>query len=168
MKTQVNKLEANAMATKRWRTRLKRAMTMLDKLERQRKRLEAAPKVPSAKAAPSVPEKSMPWCERCGSYHYRTTPHIEPIVNEVIEDLSKPAPPPPSLDTAIPDFLKRGIAAQKAVDDIIAAEQIKAEQAEAKKQKTAGRIAKMKAVKSGDTKKMPLTGKAALEMIRNG
>ena len=57
MKTQVNKLEANAMATKRWRTRLNRAMTMLDELDRQRKRLEAAPKVPLAKAAGSVARK---------------------------------------------------------------------------------------------------------------
>jgi hypothetical protein len=48
------------------------------------------------------------------------------------------------------------------------AEQIAAEQAETKKKKAQGRIAKMKAKKSGETRKMPLTGKAALEAIRNG
>ena len=55
----INKLDHNAAAIKRWRSRLKRAMTMLDKLEKQRKRLEAKPKmvVPSPGAARLIPEK---------------------------------------------------------------------------------------------------------------
>jgi hypothetical protein len=36
-----------------------------------------------------------------------------------------------------------------------------------KKAKTAARIAKLKAAKSGDTKRMPLSGKAAMERILN-
>ena len=64
-------------------------------------------------------------------------------------------------DNGIPDFLRR-----PKLDPV--AEQIKAEQAETKKKKAAGRIAKMKAKKSGETKKMPLTGRAALDAIRNG
>ena len=47
------------------------------------------------------------------------------------------------------------------------AEQIKAEQEATKKQKARGRIEKMKAKQRGDLKKMPLSGKAALEHIRN-
>jgi hypothetical protein len=60
----------------------------------------------------------------------------------------------------IPDFLRRQSSPE--------AEQIKAEQAAVKKAKAAGRIAKMKAKKSGETRKMPVSGKAALDLIRNG
>jgi hypothetical protein len=66
---------------------------------------------------------------------------------------------PPKDDLGIPDFLRRS-----KPDPV--AEQIKQEQAETKKIKAAGRIAKMKAKKSGETKKMPLTGKAAIAAIR--
>jgi hypothetical protein len=50
----------------------------------------------------------------------------------------------------------------------VIADQIREEQATTKKAKAQGRIAKMKAKKSGDTRKMPLSGKAALDLIRNG
>jgi hypothetical protein len=73
----------------------------------------------------------------------------------------EPAQSPAALDTAIPDFLKAGQG-----DPV--AEQIRAEQAEIKRRKSAGRIAKMKAKQSGETRKMPLTGRAALDAIRNG
>src|SRR5258707_12937126 len=48
MTKKIDKLEHNATALKRWRTRLKRAITMIDKLERQRKRLEAKATQPKA------------------------------------------------------------------------------------------------------------------------
>lgn len=81
---------------------------------------------------------------------------IETVMRETtgIPDLKVP-------DTSIPDFLKR------TKDDEVA-DQIKAEQAAIKKAKAAGRIAKMKAKQRGDLKKMPLTGRAALDAIRNG
>jgi hypothetical protein len=76
-----------------------------------------------------------------------------------------PASPPDlavahPLDTAIPAFLQR-----KKLEPAAAA--IVAEQAETKRLKARGRIAKMKAKSSGETKRMPLTGRAALEAIRN-
>jgi hypothetical protein len=82
-----------------------------------------------------------------------------PVLLEKLEQLA-PA------DDDIPAFLRRGQAAQQAADTVIA-EQIKAEQAATKKRKAAGRIATMKAKKAGDTRKMPLTGRAALAAIRS-
>jgi hypothetical protein len=143
MKQGVNKLDHNAAAIKRWRSRLKRAMTAIDKLEKQRKRLEAKPQVPLELpgAARVAPEKLVP---------HRPAAHpVEVSTSDVADDL------------AIPSFLQR-----KKLDPVAA--EIVAEQAAIKKQKAQGRIAKMKAKQSGETKKMPLTGKAALEAIRNG
>lgn len=80
-----------------------------------------------------------------------------------IENVGSVAPIPKKLLTLdeldIPTFLQR---------DKAAAAEVAAEQADIKKRKAAGRIAKMKAKQSGETKRMPLTGKAALEAIRNG
>ena len=64
----------------------------------------------------------------------------------------------PEIDTSIPAFLRRK------PDPV--AEQIAAEQKDLKRRKAQGRIATMKAKKSGETRKMPLTGKAALAAIR--
>lgn len=127
-------LEQNAEALKRWRTRLKRAMTAIDKLERQRKRLEAKPPVVK-------------------------TPPVE------ITPPVAPAPPvetkPPVDALVLPSFLDR-----TKVDPV--AEQIREEQADTKRRKARGRIEKMKAKQRGDLKKMPLTGRAAMDAIRNG
>jgi len=114
---------------KRWRTRLNRAVTAINKLERQRKRLLAAP----TKAKPPI--KSVP---------------------ELAAEMVGVKPD----DLSIPGFLQR-----KKLDPV--AEQIAAEQAETKKLKARGRIEKMKAKRSGDLKKMPLSGKAALAAIDN-
>ena len=67
-------------------------------------------------------------------------------------------------EPAIPDFLRRTVVAK--AKDAEAAEAIRRELAERKTAKARGRIAKMKAVQAGDTKRMPLTGKAALAAIR--
>lgn len=69
-------------------------------------------------------------------------------------------------DLEIPPFLQR-VAASKARDQQAGAE-IKTAQAEKKKLKSQVRIETMKAKQRGDLKKMPLTGRAALEAIRNG
>jgi hypothetical protein len=138
----MNKLEANAIALKRWRTRLKRALTAIDKLERQRKRLETRARNDLAIA----PVGSKP-------------PAPKPLpVESLLDGLDKLAP---ADDLAIPTFLQR-----RKLDPV--AEQIKSEQEETKRKKAQGRIAKMKAKARGDLKKMPLTGKAALEAIRQG
>lgn len=140
----LNQLDHNAAAIKRWRTRLKRAMTMLDKLERQRRRIEKA----TFRLAK----------EKGESYPIAMTLSRLPDVTvvEVVKD-----PPVAEIDTSIPAFLAR-----KKLDPV--AQQIEQEQQDTKRKKSAGRIAKMKAKQSGATRKMPLTGKAALEAIRNG
>jgi len=144
----------------RWKTRLKRAMTTLDKLEKQKKRI--------AKAAASPPRK-LPEAvaDQIAGYHpdQSDAERIKrgALVDKPAENSAPVAPPQKQLDDlGIPDFLRR----QSNPDPV--AEQIREEQAETKRRKAVGRIAKMKAKKSGETKKMPLSGKAALDAIRNG
>lgn len=67
-------------------------------------------------------------------------------------------------DLAIPDFLQRKRDGER--KDKETADKIRAEQAERKTLKARGRIATMKAKQSGETRRMPLTGRAALEAIR--
>ena len=69
-----------------------------------------------------------------------------------------PPPPAPELNDEMPDFLRRS------KPDAVG-QQIAAEIAERKKAKSRGRIATMKAKKSGETKRMPLEGKDALKAI---
>jgi hypothetical protein len=146
----------------RWKTRLKRAMTAIDKLEKQRKRLVKASTVrASVPAHPTVDSETT----------LGAVPP-SPIANSVVPcykgvNCNWPACPAPcdgrpgterSIDTSIPSFLRRS--------PNPVAEAIKVEQAETKRLKAQGRIAKMKAKQSGETRKMPLTGKAALAAIR--
>jgi hypothetical protein len=145
--TNLNKMEQNAAATKRWRTRLKRAMTMLDKLEKQRKRLERAVDLAIAPKGATKPQARPP----------KAPSLAETIMRQIAEPQPAPSPAPPA-DLAIPSFLRR--------EPDPVAEQLKAEQAETKRLKARGRIATMKAKQSGETRKMPLTGKAALAAIR--
>ena len=74
-----------------------------------------------------------------------------------------PPPSPPELPD-IPDFLRRSKAAEDR-DAKVRAE-IEAEVAARKAAKTKARIAKMKANLSDETRRMPLTGRAALKRIR--
>jgi len=81
-----------------------------------------------------------------------------------------PMPPvevaPPAGDSLdIPGFLARDPKADAAARDAKAREQIAADIAERKRAKSRGRVERMKAKKSGDAKRMPLTGKAALAAI---
>jgi len=156
---------------KRWKTRLKRTMTMLDKLEKKRNRLAAKALV--AKHLDPVLEQLAgltirPKAEKVVVFEPEP---ISPVIDEI---MSKPPSETEMAahdrvleDSGIPAFLRRGQAAQAAADKVIA-DSIREEQATAKKAKAQGRIAKMKAKKAGDLKKMPLSGKAALDAIRNG
>lgn len=85
----------------------------------------------------------------------KAKPPAKPEPPEIVE------PPKGEIDTSIPAFLQR-----KKPDPV--AEQIRQDQADAKRRKTAGRIATMKAKRNGETRKMPLTGKAALAAIDAG
>jgi hypothetical protein len=147
MKTPIEKLEHNAAALKRWRTRLKRALSQVDKLEKQRRRLlAAANKVVPLDAILAV-----------------APPMIEQVVSQFDEPLLPPTvvtTPAPAADLAIPSWL------QRTPDP--AAEQLKQEQAELKKAKARARIETMKAKQRGDLKRMPLSGRDALKAIREG
>lgn len=134
-------------AIKRWQSRLQRAMTMLRKFENQRKRIEAAAKKPTRpRAHASIGDPST----------------LGVAIQESIKDQGIAAKTA-VIDTEIPAFLRR----EKATLDPAATEILK-EQEETKRKKARGRIEKMKAKQRGDLKKMPLSGKAALEAIRNG
>jgi hypothetical protein len=124
----------------KWKTRLKRAMTMIGKLERQRKRL-ANPR-PSGQRYPIV---------------MKIMRSADATLVEVVKD----KPPVKSDDLDLPPFLDRSKLEPASVE-------IAREQAETKKRKAKGRIEKLKAKQRGDLKKMPLSGKAALDHIDNG
>jgi hypothetical protein len=70
-------------------------------------------------------------------------------------------PPAPKDDLSVPTFLQR---AKNPADEVAKAE-ILAAQAEHKKRKAVSRTAKRKAAAKGETRKMPLSGKAALAYI---
>ena len=137
-------LEQNTAALKRWRTRLKRAMSMLEKLERQRKRLEA----------PRPLETPRPRGHALITDLKNT---LGPAIHEAAVDAgvikeTKPA------DLDLPPFLDRS-----KIEPATA--QLAQEIAATKKQTTKGRIEKMKAKKAGKLSAMPLTGKGALDFI---
>lgn len=153
-------IESIDASLKRWKTRLKRAVSTIDRLEKQRKRLEmktrgehrdtsgrqgarpARPVSPPQAQAAEV-EKRQDTIGRAAE------PRQATVKAEPARD-----------DLGIPEFLRR-----QAPDPAI--EQIREEQAAIKTAKARGRIEKMKAKQRGDLKKMPLSGRAALDHIRN-
>jgi hypothetical protein len=136
---------------------------MIEKLEKQRKRIEKAAAANFTAMVQSRRSPPRPAAIREAAHDQR----IGKLITETIADQGlspkperKPEPAPvAAIDTSIPDFLQR-----KKLDPV--AEQILQEQQDLKRRKSAGRIAKMKAKAKGDLKKMPLTGKAALDAIR--
>lgn len=171
------------------KTRVKAAMTRLEKLERQRRRLLAKTLVGEtidkiAKAFPPAPVVTHvtvhPANIESAMLYGKTQTMGVVHAAEPVQSLQLPSPTVGD-GLGIPDFLKRqdaaaadAVKAEQADIDIPvtmkpdAVEELRAELAERKKAKARGRIAKLKAKKSGDTKKMPLTGKAALALINNG
>ena len=147
------------LAIARWKTRLRRAMTAIDKLEKQRKRLV----LKQAEAALLIPV-----------HVDRPPPPLTPKEMRQIEAKPPPVAPPVPVTRVIdpvpdlvPDFLRRGVAAQKAVDEVIA-EQIKEEQATLKKRKAAGRIATMKAKKARGHQAHAVEREGRSRQMRNG
>jgi hypothetical protein len=141
---QLAKVEADIV---RWQRRVRRAVNAVTRLGKQKDRL-------LKRIATVVPV---------------TAPRTEPVVTPA------PKPPTPAVAPAaaasadrldIPGFLQR-TAEGKAKDDAAAA-QIKADQAETAKRRKAGQDTRRKATNRGETRKMPLTGKAALAAIRAG
>jgi hypothetical protein len=129
------------------KTKLKLTMTNLAKLEKEAKRLARAKMIVALAAMKP---------DTTGPVIVQQPPEPKVVAHHSI------TPPVRDVDLDIPTFLRRS------AKDAAVADEIKAEQASVKKAKAAGRIAKMKAKKSGETRKMPLTGKAALDLINNG
>lgn len=134
----------------RWKSKLKRSITMIDKLEKQLKRRA----VSDPAVAPAGATRPKRWSPERQTF-------VPPVVDKTVENSAAVAQVQKQPDIGIPTFLQR-----KKLDPV--AEEIMAEQTATKKAKAAGRIAKMKAKQSGATRKMPLTGRAALDAIRNG
>lgn len=144
-------IETVDIAIKRWETKLTRAMRQLSKLRLQRMRLKKRAEQPKVTVRASV------------SAH--PTVDSETTLGALPPPEAKPTP----MIDGIPEFLQRTPQAEavKAVLDEGTA-LLKAEIEDTKKRKTKGRIEKMKAKARGDLKKMPLSGKAALDFIDQG
>jgi CO dehydrogenase/acetyl-CoA synthase beta subunit len=136
----------------RWKTKLKRAITTIDKLEKQKKRL----------LKPRLVQQASKFVANVESVLRKAIETDTPVTPKVADKLKSEAA---ALD--IPEFLRHQSdpAAEQIKQE---AEQIREEQAETKRKKARGRIEKLKAKQRGDLKKMPLSGKAALDHIRNG
>jgi hypothetical protein len=141
--TNLDKLQRVEASLVRWHRRLSRAATAIKKLDAQRRRL-------LVKRAEPV----------------KALPAPKPLAIEAPKPVALPAlKTPPTVELTagsedIPAFLRRS----SPVDAV--AQGMLDEQADLKKRKARGRIAKLKATQAGETKKMPLTGKAALAAIR--
>lgn len=183
MPKKLKTIEEIDAATARWQTRLKRAVGALEKLRQQRKRLTKA-KVKlggytytqaELRSAMTIEPPELPVhpanIETAMLYGKTRTMGVvveakpEPVA--AVTDISWSEMTGADLrDEAIPAFLDRRKAGE--AKDAARAAEIRAEQAERKKLKARGRIEKMKAKQAGDLKKMPLTGRAALDAIKNG
>lgn len=144
--TNLDKLQRVEASLVRWHRRLSRAANAVKKLDAQRRRL-LVKKAEPAKALPAPKPLAIE----------APKPKVSDVTNIPVTEF----PIPDVLEEGIPSFLQR-----KPLD--ATAKTIVAEQADLKKRKARGRIAKLKATQSGETKKMPLTGKAALAHIRAG
>ena len=115
---------------------------LIDKLTRVAAKLKAARKAVERLAKPVIPKAAV------------TPPKPVPVV-AVTPPASAPTPP---VDSGVPDFLRRS-----KLDAVSQAVAVEVE--EKRKAKSRGRIAKMKAKQSGETRKMPLQGRDALRAI---
>jgi|SRR5215471_18042404 len=146
-KTLAEKIEHNAAAIRRWESRAKRAINTLARLTRQRSRLQrlAAQQPPAVK--PGLLDKLV----------------------EAATALPVPAPAPVEPTTPASDFDgKRDMPGflRRSEKDQVAIAAAKAERDDRAKRKRQGQEATRKARRSGATRAMPLTGKAALAAIR--
>jgi hypothetical protein len=107
--------------------------------------------------------------EHCNAARERWQRRLTRAVNAIkridakVKRLQRKAAAKPVVE-AKPDY--NDIPAMLDRRDQIAADKIRADQAEHKRAKALGRIARLKADKSGARKQMPLEGKAALAAIR--
>lgn len=147
----------------RLRSRLYRTVNKINKLEKAQKRLKQKQAEAdfchcAAEPKPHKPHRAQP------RYEPATLPQAIENNRTIAETKSGMSVIQSALDDlTIPAALKR----TNAKDEAVKAE-ILTQQEAAKKIKTQARISKLKAAKAGDTKRMPLQGKAALAKIREG
>ncbi len=134
--------DTTCASLKRWRTRLKRAINMVDKLEKRRARLEKRILDTRGTDAPAQPvaKPASPQAHTLPQESARKAPAV-PLNEATPENIIAAAQAVVAeRDLDIPDYLKR---APKKTDEEAAAE-VKA----AKAAKTKGRIDKLKALKT--------------------
>ena len=140
------KLAACEASLKRWQTRLKRATSKVTELDRLRRRLQAkmGPVNLTELIGPPMSVKDV------GADQETVKPTID--VTEVKRQVDA------AIETDIPSFLDRRTMADRTADDV---KQRNVRLADAAKLR-----AERKSKEVADKKKMPLTGRAALEAIR--
>jgi hypothetical protein len=140
-------LEQIERSLDRLRSRLYRTVNAINKLEKAHRRIKRRMESQDAETQTAQSQKQLAQSEK----------------SKALAESVGPAVAVPNLgDLDIPAALKRPPVNPA---DARAKEEILAQQEAAKKIKTTARIAKLKADKAGDTKRMPLTGKAALAAI---
>jgi hypothetical protein len=176
MKTLDQELVHNEVATKRWQSRLKRAMTMLDKLNKRRNRLMKK-KLVDIPAARNLADRYAATRKAVEDNQYNSGRPMfddpEPAKPKPDPLAAWPVPPPPDYRPEppkedIPTFLLR----EPNKKDEEARAEVRAEQ-EAEKKRKAEVSAEKREIKeevrkaelTGKRRKMPLSGKAAMEQI---
>jgi hypothetical protein len=94
----------------------------------------------------------------------------KPTASATVETPAPPPaarPAPASGDLEVPAFLRREPNGPGELADAKAAAEIEAGQKARRTAKSKGRVAKLLATKAGDRRRMPLSGKAALDAIRD-
>ena len=138
---------------------LNRLVRINRQLRDERKRLAYYAKpAPELKLTP-LPE-APPWVKD------EVLEHGPPLSTLYVDPAKEKLADNGDVDLEIPDWLWRG--ERRKAKDAAARAEIEAEQAERKAVKTKARIAKLKATQSGETRRMPLTGRDALKRIREG
>jgi hypothetical protein len=137
---------------KRWKTKMTRAVNAIVKLEKQRARLQKkqlnAAYAETSKAINKVAFMGMPVRKE------KAAPDTPPPI--------QPETPHPADDMAIPGFLQRKPSPRPIDKDAVRAAELKAQVEARKKAKTEAR--KVQRSKAG--RAMPLSGKAALDAIK--
>ncbi len=147
---------------KRWRPRLTRAHNEVQRLLKQRERLikvKVTQAVPKAAAAFAEMRK-----QRVKDANPSLLPHqVEAVANmveSVDQRLGELASPPPQPPLDIPEFMRRGMAAQAAVNKVIE------DHKKPMTKRQRDRLAKLDEKRRGRVLDKPLTGKAAMDYIK--
>lgn len=154
--------------------RHQQAMKDCDRLERQRD--EALDKLTRIAGKLKIARKAVERYEKPRTP--APLPVGQPLDREMIEAVTKAIGHPPVNPVKVDRTTQLGVLGPAPIDDLEipgflkrtkldpVAQAIKDEQDELKRTKSRGRIETMKAKQRGDTKRMPLSGRAALEAIR--